>query len=105
VTIHADASIRAGLFDGAERIELALDPKRLTYVHVARGALRVNGHAPDAGDALMLERRVPARKSTSARATPRCWSSTWRRSTALIPLWTRGRRSVAFHQPFEGALA
>ena len=26
VTIHADASLRAGLFTGAERAELALDP-------------------------------------------------------------------------------
>jgi quercetin 2,3-dioxygenase len=45
----------ACLFDGAERAELALDPKRLGYVHVAQGRVRVNGHALDAGDALMLD--------------------------------------------------
>jgi quercetin 2,3-dioxygenase len=55
VTIHADASIRAGLFDGTERAELALDPQRLAYVHVARGALSVNGTPLGAGDAAKLD--------------------------------------------------
>jgi redox-sensitive bicupin YhaK (pirin superfamily) len=55
VTIHADAVIRAGLFDGAERAELALDPCRLAYVHVARGAVSVNGTALAAGDAARLD--------------------------------------------------
>jgi redox-sensitive bicupin YhaK (pirin superfamily) len=55
VTIHADASIRAGLFDGDERAELELDPKRLAYVHVARGAVSVNGNALAAGDAAKLD--------------------------------------------------
>lgn len=54
VTLHADAAIRAGLFDGDESAELALDPARRTWVHVARGAIRVNGHALVAGDALGL---------------------------------------------------
>jgi quercetin 2,3-dioxygenase len=55
VTLHADASIRAGLFDGDERAELALAPARLTYVHLARGSLRANGRPLHAGDALRLE--------------------------------------------------
>jgi hypothetical protein len=55
VTIHADASIRAGLFDGTERAELALDPARIAYVHLARGALRVNDRQLQAGDALRLD--------------------------------------------------
>jgi redox-sensitive bicupin YhaK (pirin superfamily) len=54
VTIHADASIRAGLFDAGESAELALDPGRLAYVHLARGSLRVNGLILTAGDALTL---------------------------------------------------
>jgi redox-sensitive bicupin YhaK (pirin superfamily) len=54
VTLNADASIRAGLFDGDERAELALDPTRKVWVHLARGALTVNGHALKAGDALAL---------------------------------------------------
>ncbi len=56
VTIHASASIHAGLFDGpAERDELALDPQRLGYVHVARGAVHVNGQALGTGDAALLD--------------------------------------------------
>ena len=55
VTIHADAAIRAGLFDGDERAELVLDPRRLAYVHVARGSLRANGQPVAAGDALTLD--------------------------------------------------
>jgi len=54
VTIHADASIRAGLFDGAETAELTLDPQRLSYVHLARGELTVNGQTLKTGDALQL---------------------------------------------------
>ncbi len=54
VTIHADAAIRAGLFDGDEAAELPLTPGRLTYVHVARGALGVNGQRLGAGDAVAL---------------------------------------------------
>ncbi len=55
VTIHADARLHAGLFDGPESAELALDPTRKAYVHLVRGALEVNGRRIDAGDALQLE--------------------------------------------------
>jgi quercetin 2,3-dioxygenase len=55
VTIHADASMYAGLFDGAERAELALDAKRIAYVHIARGEASVNGQALKAGDAATLD--------------------------------------------------
>lgn len=56
VTLHADASIRAGLFDGDERAELALDPARLAYVHVARGEVTLNGtHRLRAGDGATLD--------------------------------------------------
>jgi quercetin 2,3-dioxygenase len=54
VTIHADAALHAGLFDGSERAELALDPKRTAYVHVARGQLTANGQPLKAGGALTL---------------------------------------------------
>ncbi len=54
VTLQADAAIRAGLFDGDESAELALDPARRTWVQVARGAITVNGQALQAGDALGL---------------------------------------------------
>ncbi len=55
VTIHADARLRAGLFDGAERAELALDPARIAYVQVARGSVRVNDRTLAAGDAARIE--------------------------------------------------
>jgi redox-sensitive bicupin YhaK (pirin superfamily) len=52
VAIHADARLYAGLFDGAESAELALQPGRLAYVHLVRGSLTVNGQALTAGDAV-----------------------------------------------------
>ena len=55
VTIHANASMHAGLIDGAERAELVLDPKRLAYVHLVRGEARINGQALQAGDAATLD--------------------------------------------------
>ena len=55
VTIHANASMYAGLIDGVERAELALDPTRLAYVHLVRGEASINGQALQAGDAATLD--------------------------------------------------
>jgi redox-sensitive bicupin YhaK (pirin superfamily) len=55
VTIHADASIYSGLFDGAEGAVRPLDPARKAYVHVVRGRIDVNRQRLSAGDALGLE--------------------------------------------------
>jgi redox-sensitive bicupin YhaK (pirin superfamily) len=55
VTLHADAAMYAGLFDGAEKAELALDTRRLAYVYVVRGTLEVNGQSLVAGDAAQLD--------------------------------------------------
>lgn len=54
VSIHADARLYAGLFDGAEAAQLALAPGRLAYVHAVRGQLTVNGQTLGAGDALQI---------------------------------------------------
>jgi redox-sensitive bicupin YhaK (pirin superfamily) len=54
VSIHADASMYAGLFDGAESAALPLDPARKAYVHLVRGAVQVNGRALHAGDAALI---------------------------------------------------
>ncbi len=54
VTVHADAALYAGLFDGAESARLMLDPARKTYVHVVRGGVQVNGMALVGGDAAKL---------------------------------------------------
>jgi hypothetical protein len=55
VTIHADARLYAGLFDGDESVTLALDPKRKSYVHLVRGELDVNGQRLGPGDAALLD--------------------------------------------------
>ena len=55
VTLHADAALYAGLFDGDEHASLHIAPGRKAYVHLVRGALQVNGQALQGGDALMLE--------------------------------------------------
>lgn len=53
VTIHQDARMYAGLFDGDERATLDLAEGRLGYLHVVRGDVHVNGHVLKAGDALL----------------------------------------------------
>ncbi len=60
VTIHQDASLYAALLDGDEAAEFTQRPGRRTYVHMARGAARVNGQALESGDALKIsgEQRV-----------------------------------------------
>ena len=54
VLIQQDARVYAGLFDGDESGELDIGPGRRAYVHVARGAITVNGVSLQAGDALKL---------------------------------------------------
>lgn len=54
VHINADASLYAGLLDGAESAELPLNPQRKAYVHLVRGTLQVNGERLRGGDAAVL---------------------------------------------------
>ena len=54
VSMNADASIWAGLLDGSETATQVLNPERLAYVHVARGALQVSGIALSGGDGALL---------------------------------------------------
>jgi redox-sensitive bicupin YhaK (pirin superfamily) len=54
LTIHQDASVYAGLFDGEERAEHQLEAGRRAYVHIVRGRAMVNGRDLDAGDAAKL---------------------------------------------------
>ncbi len=55
VTIHQDAAIYAVLLDGSERATHTLAAGRAAWVHVARGALTVNGERLSAGDAAALK--------------------------------------------------
>jgi quercetin 2,3-dioxygenase len=52
VSIHQNALVLAGLFDGDETARHVLEGSRKGYVHVARGSVVANGHALTAGDAL-----------------------------------------------------
>ena len=60
VSMHQDACLYAGLFDGAQSAELPIAPGRLAYVHAVRGELTVNGILLQAGDAakFTVEERV-----------------------------------------------
>jgi hypothetical protein len=55
VTIHQDARVYAGLFDGAESAIYVLPRGRLGYVHVARGRVKANGRSLETGDALKTD--------------------------------------------------
>ncbi len=55
LTLNADASLFAGLFDGDETLDQPLDAQRKTYVHLVQGEARVNGQRVETGDALRIE--------------------------------------------------
>jgi hypothetical protein len=54
VRIQQNARMYAGLFDAAEQAALDVAAGRMVYVHVARGAVSVNGTRLAAGDAVKL---------------------------------------------------
>ncbi len=58
VTVHADASLYAGLFSIGEKLDQPLDPARIAYVHLVRGRLRVNGQMLHGGDAVRLDQET-----------------------------------------------
>jgi len=55
VKIHQDARVYAALFDGAEQAVHTLAAGRKAYVHVARGAVHVNGQKLGGGDGARIE--------------------------------------------------
>ena len=55
VSIRQDASIYAAILDGEDALTFPLQQGRIAYVHVARGALTVNGVAVEAGDAVRVD--------------------------------------------------
>jgi len=54
VLIHQDASLYAGLFNGAQQVSLPLAPGRIAFVHAVRGEVTVNNQRLTAGDAAKL---------------------------------------------------
>ena len=61
VTIQQNARMYAGLFDVGESSTHTLAAGRLAYVHVARGAVTVNGIALNEGDAIKIENEASVR--------------------------------------------
>ncbi len=55
LSLHADARLYAGLFDGSEEARLDIPSGQKAYAHVVRGSLLVNGHRLQAGDALKFD--------------------------------------------------
>jgi redox-sensitive bicupin YhaK (pirin superfamily) len=54
ITIHQDAKLYAGLFNGAETQSVPLPARRRAWLHVARGEIVANGVTLKTGDALKL---------------------------------------------------
>ena len=52
VTVHADASIWAGVFGSGEKAEITVPH---AWIHVAKGKLKVNGQELSAGDGAAIE--------------------------------------------------
>ena len=55
VTIRQDAALYAGILTGADEVSFPLQAGRIGYLHVAHGALTVNGIALKAGDAVRVD--------------------------------------------------
>lgn len=55
VTVHRDADVYASLLAQGERVSHALAAQRKAYLHVVRGALRVNGMQLETGDGAKIE--------------------------------------------------
>jgi len=55
LALRADARLWVGCFEAQESQTLTLPPNRLSYVHLIRGRIEVNGLVLEAGDALMME--------------------------------------------------
>jgi redox-sensitive bicupin YhaK (pirin superfamily) len=68
LSVRQDASIHAGLFDGAETATLDVGADRHVYVHVARGKIEVNGQRLGEGDGARIrnERRLSFAKGDGA---------------------------------------
>jgi hypothetical protein len=68
ISMNADASLRAGLFDGDESFEQPLASGRLAYVHLAQGQLSVNGTVLQAGDGAFIENEAALRLENGRQA-------------------------------------
>lgn len=68
VAIHQNASVYAALLGANDTLTHPLAPGRQAYLHVARGALNVNGHLLGAGDGAKLSAEPEVRLSQARQA-------------------------------------
>lgn len=61
IRAHQDGLLYAGLLEAGESVEHRLAPGRRAYVHVARGAVALNGQALASGDGARVEDESAAR--------------------------------------------
>ncbi len=73
LNVYQDVRVYAGLFDGEERFDLALAENRYAYLHVARGALEVNGVRLVAGDGARVCRETALNFSKGENAEVLVW--------------------------------
>jgi redox-sensitive bicupin YhaK (pirin superfamily) len=68
ITVHQDARVYSGLFDGDEACTFEIPKGRSAYLHVARGMICANGTLLQSGDALkaLEERMIVLEKGRNA---------------------------------------
>ena len=98
VTVHADAALQAGLFNGSETAELAVNPIRKGYLHLVRGDVEVNGQRIDSGHAALLEGESRIVLANGTEREIRSES----RGVALLDAMTSTAASIAFNDCNEG---
>jgi hypothetical protein len=55
LTVHQDVQVRCALLEAGQRVEHALAPGRKAWLHVARGAARLDGQDLEAGDGAAVD--------------------------------------------------
>jgi len=73
LNVYQDVWVYAGLFNGEENFDLALAENRYAYVHVARGALEVNGVRLVTGDGARVRRETALNFSKGENAEVLVW--------------------------------
>ena len=68
VTIHQDATVYASVLDGKDTAAHRLAPGRRAYVHVARGAVELNGTPLKGGDGARISGESEIKFAKAARA-------------------------------------
>lgn len=68
LSVYQDAKVYAGLFDGDEMAEFALDKNRYGYIHVARGNLEINGYQFTEGDGTRIRKENTLQLSKGEKA-------------------------------------